>query len=165
MGNTGAVTAQGLVDVGHLYDVPALQGDKSKELVNMYDRDHSGDLNHQEFTMLIHGNKIPSLLSVVLRSFAKSLAKVAGQVGGAKFRAEIASQTCDYLELMTAKNHTKVDWISDHLGNGSLPLPFVSGVLITLALKVDDPNTHKTVPTGAYVVNQMMELHPKGFAK
>jgi hypothetical protein len=51
------------------------------------------------------------------------------------------------------------------LGNGSLPLPFVSGVLITLALKIDDPNTHKTVPTGAYTVSQIFKLHPKGFAK
>jgi hypothetical protein len=162
--NTGAVTVDGLIDVGHLYDIPALQGSKSEMLIKKYDRDHSGDLDHHEFLMFVHGGDIPNVLSVVLRSFAKSLAKVAGQVGGAKFRAEIAAQTCDYLELMTAKNHTKVDWISDHLGNGSLPLPFVSGVLITLALKVDDPNTHKTVPTGAYVVNQMMKLHPKGFA-
>jgi hypothetical protein len=163
--NTGVVTTEGLQDVGHIYDVPALQGKKSHALVVKYDADKSGDLDHDEFLNLVHGGDIPNLLSVVLRSFAKSLAKVAGQVGGAKFRAEIASETCDYLELMTAKNHTKVDWISDHLGNGSLPLPFVSGVLITLALKVDDPNTHKTVPTGAYVVNQIMKLHPKGFAK
>merc|ERR1719446_1365008 len=163
--NTGAVTADGLKDVGHLYDIPALQGSKSEQLIKMYDVDKSGDLDHKEFLNFVHGGKIPNILSVVLRSFAKSLAKVAGQVGGAKFRAEIAAQTCDYLELMTAKNHTKVDWISDHLGNGSLPLPFVSGVLITLALKVDDPNTHKTVPTGAYTVNQIMKLHPKGFAR
>merc|ERR1719217_48395 len=163
--NTGAVTVDGLIDVGHLYDIPALQGSKSAAIIKKYDRDHSGDLNHEEFLMFVHGGDIPSVLSVVLRSFAKSLAKVAGQVGGAKFRAEIAAQTCDYLELMTAKNHTKVDWISDHLGNGSLPLPFVSGVLITLALKIDDPNTHKTVPTGAYTVSQIFKLHPKGFAK
>jgi hypothetical protein len=163
--NTGAVTVDGLMDVGHLYDIPALQGSKSAMIIKKYDRDHSGDLDHEEFLMFVHGGDIPNVLSVVLRSFAKSLAKVSGQVGGAKFRAEIAAQTCDYLELMTAKNHTKVDWISDHLGNGSLPLPFVSGVLITLALKVDDPNTHKTVPTGAYTVSQIFNLHPKGFAK
>merc|ERR1719446_1853749 len=163
--NTGVVTADGLKDVGHLYDIPALQGSKSEQLIKMYDVDKSGDLDHKEFIKLVHGGDIPNLLSVVLRSFAKSLAKVAGQVGGSKFRGEIANDVCDYLELMTAKNHTKVDWVSDHLGNGSLPLPFVSGVLISLALKVDDPNTHKTVPTGAYVVNQMMKLHPNGFAK
>merc|ERR1719502_2299488 len=163
--NTGVVTATGLHDVAKLYDVPALQGIKADKLILKYDRDNSGDLDKKEFTNLVHGGDIPNLLSVVLRSFAKSLAKVAGQVGGSKFRAEIASDTCDYLELMTAKNHTKVDWISDHLGNGSLPLPFVSGVLITLALKIDDPNTHKTVPTGAYTVSQIFKLHPKGFAK
>jgi hypothetical protein len=163
--NTGAVSVDGLIDVGHLYDIPALQGSKSAAIIKKYDRDHSGDLNHEEFLMFVHGGDIPSVLSVVLRSFAKSLAKVSGQVGGAKFRAEIAAQTCDYLELMTAKNHTKVDWISDHLGNGSLPLPFVSGVLITLALKIDDPNTHTMVPTGAYTVSQIFKLHPKGFAK
>jgi hypothetical protein len=163
--NTGVVSVDGLQDVAKLYDVPALQGNKSVMIVKKYDADKSGDLDHKEFLNLVHGGDIPNILSVVLRSFAKSLAKVAGQVGGSKFRAEIASDTCDYLELMTAKNHTKVDWISDHLGNGSLPLPFVSGVLITLALKLDDPNTHKTVPTGPYVVSQIMKLHPKGFAK
>merc|ERR1719487_2956448 len=106
--NTGVVTADGLKDVGHLYDIPALQGSKSEQLIKMYDLDKSGDLDHKEFLNFVHGGKIPNILSVVLRSFAKSLAKVAGQVGGAKFRAEIAAQTCDYLELMTAKNHTKV---------------------------------------------------------
>jgi hypothetical protein len=163
--NTGAVTVAGLQDVAHLYDVPALQGSKSEHIVKKFDADKSGDLNHEEFTKFIHSGDVPSLLSVVLRSFGKSLAKVAGQVGGSKFRGEIADDTADYLQLMTAKNHTKVHWICDHLGNGSLPLPFTAGLLISLALKVDDPNTHKTVPTGAYVVTTLQKLHPKGFGK
>jgi hypothetical protein len=70
--NTGVVTADGLKDVGHLYDIPALQGSKSDQLIKMYDVDKSGDLDHKEFLNFVHGGKVPNILSVDLRSFAKS---------------------------------------------------------------------------------------------
>lgn len=159
--NTGTIEVIDLQNVAKIYNIPALQGNKSSHLVKKYDEDQSGDLNKKEFKMMVHDKGVPNIMSVVLRSFSKSLAQVAGKVGGSKFRGEIAMDVADYLELMTAKNHTKVDWIADALGNGSLPLDFTADVIAAIALKVDDPNTHKSVPTGPYVVAQLMKLHPK----
>lgn len=163
--DTGTIEVVDLQNVAKIYNIPALQGNKSDHLVKKYDDDNSGHLDKDEFMLMVHDKSVPNLMSVVLRSFAKSLAQVAGQVGGSRFRGEIADDVADYLELMTAKNHTKVDWISDALGNSSLPLDFTADVLIAIALKVDDPNTHKSIPTGSYVVSQLMKLHPKQAAK
>jgi hypothetical protein len=163
--NTGTIEVVDLQNVAKIYNIPALQGNKSDDLVKKYDQDQSGDLNKHEFTLMLDDKNVPNLMSVVLRSFAKSLAQVAGKVGGSKFREEIAMDVADYLELMVAKNHTKVEWISDALGNESLPLDFVADVIAAMALKVDDPNTHKSIPTGSFVLSQLMKLHPKTTAK
>jgi hypothetical protein len=163
--NTGTILPQDLKNVASIYNIPALQGNKSDQLVNRYDADESGDLDKKEFLKMVHDKDVPNIMSVVLRSFAKSLAQVAGQVGGSKFRGEIAADVADYLELMTAKNRTKVAWISDALGNGSVPIEFVADVLASIALKVDDPNSHKSVPTGPTVIAEMMKIHPKETAE
>merc|ERR1719265_411041 len=112
----GLVEASDLHNVGAVYDVPVLKGNKSNDLVKKYDEDHTGGLNRQEFAHFVKDPSVPHIMSVVLRSFAKKLSEVAGQVKGAKFRGEIAGNVVSYFDLMVSKNHTKVGWVSDALG-------------------------------------------------
>jgi hypothetical protein len=163
--NTGAVSAKDLQDTAKLYTIPALQGDKAKHLLNKYDEDSSKDLDKEEFELMVRDPDLPDIMSVVLRSFAKKLSEVAGKVGDSHFRGEIAEDVVDYFTLMAAKNKTKVGWISDALGNGSVPKAFTADVLIQMAIKLDDPNTFKDLHTGSQVVKEMMKLHPDHFSK
>jgi hypothetical protein len=74
--NTGTIEVVDLQNVAKIYNIPALQGNKSDDLVKKYDQDQSGDLNKHEFTLMLDDKDVPNLMSVVLRSFAKSLAQV-----------------------------------------------------------------------------------------
>merc|ERR1719160_1177544 len=78
--DTGTIEPIDLKNVAKIYNIPALQGNKSDDLVEKYDKDQSGDLNKHEFTLMLDDKDVPNLMSVVLRSFAKSLAQVAGKV-------------------------------------------------------------------------------------
>lgn len=163
--NTGTILPLDLKRTGHVWNIPALQGNKSDDLVKRYDKDGGGDLDRDEFLQMVHDKDVPNLMSVILRSFAKELSRIAGKVGGARFRGEIAMDVADYLELMTQKNRTKVSWICDALSNDSLPLEFTADVIASIALKQDDPNTYHYIPTGQTVVSEMMKLHPKAAGK
>mmetsp|Transcript_104393 Transcript_104393/g.162791 ORF Transcript_104393/g.162791 Transcript_104393/m.162791 type:complete len:1112 (+) Transcript_104393:80-3415(+) len=163
--SSGAVTAQDLKYTSSLYNIPALMGKKADELLEKYDSDGSKDLDKVEFKLLTNDEALPDLMSVVLRSFARTLTEVAGNVGASKFRGEIAEYVVDYLTLMAAKNMTKVGWISDALGNESLPIEFTADVFVNLALQLDDPNTHLELKTGDIVIAKMFELHPQWTAK
>jgi hypothetical protein len=163
--SSGAVTAQDLKYTASLYNIPCLMGAKAEELVEKYDEDGSKDLDKKEFQMMCHDEALPDIMSVVLRSFAKTLTEVAGNVGASKFRGEIADHVVEYITLMAAKNMTKVGWISDALGNASLPIEFTSDVFVKLALQLDDPNTHLELRTGEIFINTIMGLHPHHTAK
>jgi Ca2+-binding EF-hand superfamily protein len=157
---TGTVNVEGLQLVAQIYNVPALRGDNAAALVQKYDADGSGDLDKQEFTLLTEDTALPDITAVVLRSFAKTLSEIAGNVGSAKFRGEIAEQVADYLGLMCAKNQTKVGWISDALGNASLPIQFTADVFVKLALQLDDPQTYTELRTGEKFTDTITKLHP-----
>lgn len=166
--NTGQITAQDLHDVSKLYTVPALQGSKADELVKKYDKDNSGGLEMDEYKKFVQDKSLPDVMSVVIRSFAKKLSQVAGQVGGSKFRGEISQDVVDYFELMVLKNQTKVAWVSDALTNASLPMAFTADVMVNMALMVDNPNSDAKVvgiPMGSVVIPEMLRLHPKYTAK
>ena len=90
------------------------------------------------------------------RKYAKRLAEIAGDVGEARLRDDVARSVANYVKLVAglkiesetqgpgtvsrllragswqvcAKNMTKVDWISDRLGNGSVPLDFTGTVFV-----------------------------------
>eukprot|EP00932_Pfiesteria_piscicida_P020792 SRR837773.7598.p1 GENE.SRR837773.7598~~SRR837773.7598.p1 ORF type:complete len:894 (+),score=175.09 SRR837773.7598:220-2682(+) len=100
-------------------------------------------------------------MGVMLRTYARRLAEVAGAVGSARQRDEVAQAVVQYLELVVAKNMTKVGWIADRLGNHSLPKEFVSDVLIELCLHEDDPNKLTVGSVGKLVVGEMYRLHPR----
>lgn len=157
--NTGDLTADDLQKTGVIYSIPALQGSVADELVAKYDQDGSGAITRSEYALLVNDPKIPDCMSVALRSFAKSLSAIAGQVGGSRFRGEIAKDVAEYLELIVQKNFTKVSWISDALTNESLPIEFTSDIIVNLALKLDDPNRLPAVVTGEVVIPEMMRLN------
>jgi hypothetical protein len=163
--NSGLVTAQDLKFTASLYNIPCLMGAKADELVEKYDEDGSKDLDRKEFTMLTHDEALPDITAVVLRSFARTLSEVAGNVGAAKFRGEIAEHVSQYLTLMCAKNMTKCGWVSDTLGNASLPIEFTADVFVKLALQLDDPNTHLELRTGEILIKTITGLHPHHTAK
>ncbi|CAK0829594.1 unnamed protein product [Prorocentrum cordatum] len=82
-------------------------------------------------------------------------------LGGQRQRDEVANAVVDYLELVCAKNQTKVGWIAERLSNGSLPLEFTGDVLVELCLNIDDPNKLTTADVGANFVGKMYDLDPE----
>jgi len=105
----------------------------------------------------VEDESLPGAMAVVLRSYAKKLSVVAGQVASARMRDEVAEAVSDYLTLVCAKNLTKVDWIAAALSNGSLPLAFTADVLAQMALDYDNPHKLTTADVGALVVDRMVQ--------
>jgi len=163
--NSGEVQAGDLQEVSGIFGIPALSGDKPKQLVKKYDADGGGGLDEEEFANFVEDPAIPGIMAVVLRKYAKTLATIGGQVKAAKKRDEVAVATVNYLTLVCAKNHTRVEWIAQAFTNGSLPLKFTSSVLKELAQNQDNPNAMGSVDVGADVVGAMLELGPDHIVK
>jgi hypothetical protein len=102
-------------------------------------------------------------MTVILRTYAKRLAEVAGKVGAAKQRDEVAKAVVEYFKLVTAKNRTKVDWIAEALTNGSLPVAFTADVIAEMCRMEDAPMPLSSTSVGGTVVHRMMELNSAGF--
>eukprot|EP00971_Amphidinium_carterae_P174107 3451211-Amphidinium_carterae.1 len=157
--NEGYITAEGLQQVADLYALTVLAGNKSLELVEKYDQHGDGKLDLDEFTLMVQDDSVPNLMSAVLRTYAQKLAEVAGNVGSARMRDEVATTVVRYFGLVCAKNMTKVTWVSNRLTNGSLPLEFTADILAQLCLSADDPNKLTTADVGDIVITKMMELN------
>jgi len=98
-------------------------------------------------------------MAVVLRAYAKKLAQVSGNIASAKLRDEVAKGIVSYLQLVCAKNITKVGWVSQRLSNGSIPMAFTADLIAELALAVDDPNTLTKADVGGMVVGAMLDFN------
>lgn len=163
--NTGFINEADLTEAAEIYSVSALQGTKPKELMEKYDRDGDNRLDKNEFTLFVDDPSIPKAMAVILRAYAKRLSAVAGNVAAARKRDEVALAVTKYFQLVCAKNKTKLVWVSDALGNGSLPLEFTADIFKTLAQQVDNPDVLTTADVGQVVISTMMELHPKQVMK
>jgi len=157
---TGTISEEDLTNVADLYSISALQGSKPKDLVGTYDQDGDKELNRKEFALMVNDPSIPKAMAVVLRAYAKRLSVVSGNVGAARKRDEVALAVTKYFQLVCAKNKTKLGWVSDTLGNGSLPLAFTADIFKNLAQQKDNPDVLTTADVGNVVISQMMELHP-----
>jgi len=155
--NTGFVTVQDLKDVSILYSITALQGKKAHELFEKYDANEDKQLDTEEFGLLVDDDSLPGAMAVVLRSYAKKLSVIAGQVAAARMRDEVAEAVSSYLSLVCAKNLTKVGWVAVALSNGSLPLPFTADVMAQLALDSDRPGKLTTADVGGLVIEKMVQ--------
>mmetsp|Transcript_86202 Transcript_86202/g.238997 ORF Transcript_86202/g.238997 Transcript_86202/m.238997 type:complete len:1117 (-) Transcript_86202:109-3459(-) len=159
--NTGYVTVTDLKEVASLYRITALQGRVPQDLVDMYDATGDGRLTKDELALLVNDATLPDLMSLVLRTYAKRLAEIGGNAAAARHRDEVALAVVDYFALVCAKNPTKVRWVSDSLGNGSLPLSFTADVMAQLCLTEDSPDRLTTTGVGATIVKAMHDLHPE----
>jgi len=111
--------------------------------------------------LLVNDPAIPNSMSVILRTYARRLAEIAGNVAAARQRDEVALAVVEYIQLVCAKNMTRVGWVADRLGNRSLPEAFTADVLIQLCLTEDDPNKLTTGSAGQIVVGEMYRVHPR----
>lgn len=157
---TGTVSEDDIHSVATMYGITALQDQMGSDILKKYDWNGDGQLDRKEFTSFATDDQIPGAMAYVLRSYAKKLAEVSGRISAARMRDEVAASLVQYLELVCAKNMTKVSWVSDALGNGSLPIEFTVDVLKELAVAVDDPNKLTVVDPGLLIVGEMVKLHP-----
>jgi hypothetical protein len=159
--NTGGITAQDIADVARLYSITALEGNSGQDLHAQYDENGDGDLDESEFSLFSEDERIPNIMSTVLRNYARRLTEVAGNVGDATRRDMVAFYVVRYFQLVCSKNHTKVEWVSDRLSNNSLPQAFSADIMIQLCLADDDPNVLTTADVGEMVIGKMFELAPE----
>ncbi|CAE7210619.1 unnamed protein product [Symbiodinium natans] len=161
--DSGEVSATELKNVGDWFSISALQGHKAEALIKKYDVSGDGEIGPREFTQLVNDPSIPGSLSVILRKYAKRLAEIAGDVGEARLRDDVARSVANYVKLVCAKNMTKVDWIADRLGNGSIPMDFTGTVFVEMCLSSKDPNAavFTSADTGLLLTTEVYKLHPE----
>lgn len=153
------IMVQDLKDVANIYSITALQGSKAEQMFALYDVNKDGFIDETEYLDFVIDDSLPNVMALVLRQYSKKLAQVAGEVRGAVMRDAVANAVVHYLQLVCAKNMTKVGWISDVLTNGTLPQPFTADIMRNLALAVDDPDVLTTTDVGATVIGTMTELN------
>jgi hypothetical protein len=162
--NTGYVTAADMQQVATLYSMVELQGQLAVDLVDRYDWDFDGRLQKDEMQLLVNGPQIPQAMPIMLRAYANSLAQVGGRLASATQRDEIAEAVVDYLQVVVVKNATKVSWIADRLGNGSLPLAFTANVFAELCSRANGtslvPGYFTSSDVGAKIISELVRLHP-----
>lgn len=156
--NSGAVLPEDLRSAAALYGIPALDGGKAEELFHRYHAGPGG-LTQQEYALLAHDPSIPGIMTLMLRTYARKLSTVAGQVRSAVMRDELARSVVDYLSLVCVKNMTKVGWVAAALTNGSVPTEFTADVLKDFAIALDNPNKLAVLDVGAAIIGEMMRLN------
>jgi len=159
MGGSGYVTVQDLQALGKSYGIQALDGDKSVALFTKYDQDMNERIDQAEFSRLVEDDSVPGCMCIVLRAYSKRLAQIAGNIKAARLRDEVAKAVVEYMTHISAKNRTKVQWISERLTNGSVPMAFTADILKQLAQQVDDPSNVSTADIGQLVIAEMIALN------
>lgn len=154
---SGLLNVKDLQETAVMYGLDCLAGDKAKQLIDKYDKDDDGFVDEKEYHHLVMDDSVPDIMPVALRAFAGSLAEISGNIASAKLRDEVAIATAQYFTLISAKNHTKVEWVSQTLTNASLPKEFTADVLVELAFDVDNPNKLTTQDVGQIVVDEMVK--------
>jgi len=161
----GDISEEDIQTVASLYGITALSGAKGKELHKKYDADGDGKLSVEEYSLLVDDKSVPDVMSYVLRTFSKKLSQVAGQMKGSKKRDELGQSVVEYFQLMVAKNISKVEWVSDALTNGSLPIEFSADVFKQLVEQEHDPGKLTDLPVGKTIIGYMMDLNHKFVGK
>jgi hypothetical protein len=159
--HTGTIGVQDVHDVAAMYNVAALAGPKGKQLHDKHDENGDGQLSKEEYSHFVADPSLPSVMTYTLRCFAKKLSAIAGVLKDAKKRDEVADSLANYLTLMTAKNLSKVAWVSQTLTNGSVPMDLSIDVLRVLADKVNAPDRLTDLDSGEIIVTAMMREHPE----
>jgi len=165
--DTGTVSAENMANVGQYFAVSALAGTKPFELLEKYDSNSDDVLDVYEFSHMVEDNSITGSMGSVLRNYAKRLSEIAGAVGAATRRDEIADSVADYLRLVCGKNQSRVEWIADRLTNGSVNEDFVGSVLVEMCIKNLDDNEpiYTDTDVGQDLTTKMDKLNSSILAK
>lgn len=158
--NTGQITLADMQSVSTIYGITALGGSAAKSLFSRYDVDGSGELSEKEFALLVKDPKVPGMAKVVARAYADRLSEVASPLKSAWTRAEAASAVAKYLQVVGAKNSTKVGWVAQALVNGSLTMNFTAELITELAMQDDNPDRLATVGVGEALVRRVVAFDP-----
>ncbi|CAE8584748.1 unnamed protein product [Polarella glacialis] len=151
--NSGTIREDDLASAAKIYGITSLTGGKAKQIFAKYDQDHAGGITREEYALFVHDPTMPGIMTVVLRTYAKKLATIAGRVGLARMRDEVADAVVDYIGLTCVKNLGKVKLVTDRLASSSIPLEFLADVLVQLVMNMDDPTDLTVIDVGQLVVN------------
>jgi len=156
MEHLGYITEFDVHEVGSSYAIDAYQGAAGTKLFKKYCGNNSRIEKGAEFTAFVNDATVPYGMAILLRAYAKDMAQIGGEVQKAVKRSDMASAVEQYLTLTIARNLTKVQWVTQALTNGTLPIQFTACVLIELALNKNNPNALTVVDTGATAVGAMI---------
>jgi hypothetical protein len=151
------ITYEGLQGIATQYGITAVSGSKGEEIFEEYSKD--GCINKEQYAQMVLNPGLQGILGTILRTYAEDLAEVGGSLNQARLRDDVADAVVDYLNLVSAKNHTKVGWIAERLTNGSIPMAFTACVMRELVEQMSDPNVLTTVNVGALVMEYMVYLN------
>mmetsp|Transcript_7850 Transcript_7850/g.18308 ORF Transcript_7850/g.18308 Transcript_7850/m.18308 type:complete len:994 (-) Transcript_7850:110-3091(-) len=155
----GNISVTDLVNASSFYGIECLQQKNAERMMEAHDKDGDGELNEAEYRTFVRDDAVPDVMGVALREYSKRLSAISGTVAAAKLRDEVAHAVVDYFSLVCAKNMSKVQWVSDRLTNGSLPLAFTSDILKELAQNQGNPNIRTTADVGYVIIKEMMSLN------
>jgi hypothetical protein len=151
------ITYEGLQGIATQYGITAVSGSKGEAIFAEYSKD--GCINKEQYAQMVLNPGLSGILGTILRTYAEDLAEVGGTLGQAKLRDAVADAVVDYLNLVSAKNHTKVGWIAERLTNGSIPQAFTACVMKELVSQMSDPNVLTTINVGELVTTYMVDLN------
>jgi len=155
------ITPAGLQGAADQYGITAISGTKGEQIFKLY-AGKDGCIDHAGYLKMVADPGLSGILTTVLRTYAQGLAAVGGTVGQARLRFEVADAVVSYLNLVSAKNHTKVGWILERLTNGSIPMAFTACVLRQLGEQDSNPNLMTgTINVGEFIIDSMLYLNPK----
>lgn len=155
---TGAISEDDIQKVSILYGITSLQHFKGRQLLKKYDSNKDSKLSKHEFALMVRDESIPQASTVILRTYSRKLAEVAGKVAKARMRDEVAHSVVQYFTLVCAKSREKVTWVSQALTNGSLPIEFVADVLKQFAHNADNPGIVDVMDVGSIAIKEMWKL-------
>jgi len=155
----GNISVTDLVNASSFYGIECLQQKNAERMMKAHDKDGDGELSEAEYRTFVRDDAVPDVMGVALREYSKRLSAISGTVASAKLRDEVAHAVVDYFSLVCAKNMSKVQWVSDRLTNGSVPLAFTSDILKDLAQNKDNPNIRTTADVGYVIIKEMMRLN------
>jgi len=148
------ITYESLQGIATQYGITAVSGSKGEQIFEEYSKD--GCINKEQYAQMVLNPGLKGILGTILRTYAEDLAEVGGSLGQARLRDDVADAVVDYLNLVSAKNHTKVGWIAERLTNGSVPMAFTAVVMRELVEQISDPNVLTTINVGALMMQFMV---------
>jgi hypothetical protein len=151
------ITYEGLQGIATQYSITAVSGSKGEAIFSEYSKD--GCINKEQYAQMVLNPGLQGILGTILRTYAEDLAEVGGTLNQARLRDDVADAVVDYLNLVSAKNHTKVGWIAERLTNGSIPMAFTAVVMRELVEQMSDPNVLTTINVGALVMEYMVYMN------